>query len=132
MTMTDPVADMLTRIRNANKARNEYVDIPSSKIKLNLTRLLKSEGYIEDFKVVDIGLQGVLRLFLKYTPEGERVITGLKKISTPGGRRYVGVKKMTAPLGGLGIAVLSTPKGMMTDRQARDAGVGGEVLCYVW
>jgi len=123
---------MLTRIRNANKARSEYVDIPKSKIKLNLTRLLKSEGYIEDFKVVEIGPQGTLRLFLKYTPEGGTVIIGLKKVSTPGGRKYVGVKEMPAPLGGLGIAILSTPKGMMTDRQARDAGVGGEVLCYVW
>jgi small subunit ribosomal protein S8 len=132
MTMSDPVADMLTRIRNASKARNEFVDIPKSSLKLNLVRLLKSEGFVEDFKIVDAVPQGFLRVFLKYSPGGEQVIRGLKRVSTPGSRKYVGKKKIPRPLGGLGIAILTTPKGIMTDTQARKEGIGGELLCCVW
>lgn len=132
MTMTDPIADLLTRIRNANKARSESVDIPTSKIKLELVRLLKSEGFVEDFKIVEATPQGFLRVFLKYAPGGERVIRGLKRVSTPGSRKYVGKKKIPRTLGGLGIAILTTPKGIMTDAQARREGIGGELLCTVW
>lgn len=132
MTMTDPIADLLTRIRNANKARSEFVDIPTSKIKLELVRLLKSEGFIEDFKIIEGVPQGSLRVFLKYAPGGERVIRGLKRVSTPGSRKYVGKKRIPRTLGGLGIAILTTPKGIMTDAQARKEGIGGELLCTVW
>jgi len=132
MSMTDPIADMLTRIRNANKAKSEFVDVPKTKIKLALTRILKGQGFIEDFKLVEIGRQGTLRLFLKYTPEGDRVISGLKRVSSPGRRKYVGAGEISAPLHGLGVAIITTPKGIMTDRQAREAGIGGEVLCHVW
>lgn len=132
MTMSDPIADMLTRIRNASKARNECVDIPKSGLKLDLVRLLKSEGFVEDFKIVDAVPQGFLRVFLKYAPGGEQVIRGIKRVSTPGSRKYVGKKEIPRPLGGLGIAVLTTPKGIMSDAQARREGIGGELLCYVW
>jgi len=132
MTMTDPIADMLTRIRNASKARNEFVDIPKSSVKLNLVRLLKGEGFVEDFKIVDAVPQGFLRVFLKYTAGGEQVIRGLKRVSTTGSRKYVGKKKIPRQLGGLGIAIVTTPRGIMTDTQARKEGVGGELLCYVW
>ncbi|MEI6633561.1 MAG: 30S ribosomal protein S8 [Chlamydiota bacterium] len=132
MTMTDPIADMLTRIRNASKARNEFVDIPKSSVKLNLIRLLKSEGFVEDFKIVDAVPQGFLRVFMKYAAGGEPVIRGLKRVSTPGSRKYVGKKKIPRPLGGLGIAIVTTPRGIMTDTQARKEGVGGELLCYAW
>lgn len=132
MTMTDPVADMLTRIRNANKAHREFVDIPKSALKLALIRVLKSEGFVEDFKIVDAAPQGFLRVFLKYSPGGEAVIRGLRRVSTPGSRKYVGKKKIPRPLGGLGVAILTTPKGIMTDTQARRDGLGGEILCYAW
>lgn len=132
MTMTDPVADMLTRIRNASRARAEYVDVPQSGLKLELTRILKGQGFIEDFKVLELEPAGILRLFLKYTPEGAEVINGIKRVSTPGRRRYVGLKEIPRPLKGMGVAILTTPKGLMTDTQAREAKIGGEVLCYVW
>ncbi len=132
MTMTDPIADMLTRIRNANKARNEYADIPASKLKLEMIRILKGEGFIEDFKIVEASPRGFVRVFLKYAAGGERVIRGLRRVSTPGSRRYVGKKEIPRTLGGLGIAILTTPKGVMTDAQARREGVGGELLCTVW
>ena len=130
--MTDPIADMLTLIRNATRAKKAFVDIPRSKLKLDLTRILKSEGFIEDFKISDAGPQGFLRLFLKYTPERESVIRGIKRVSTPGHRRYAGVDSIPRPFGGMGVAVLSTSKGLMTDRQCRAERMGGEVLCYVW
>ncbi|MCX6357621.1 MAG: 30S ribosomal protein S8 [Candidatus Aureabacteria bacterium] len=132
MTMTDPIADMLTRLRNGNKARSKFVDVPKSKMKLELTRLLKGQGFIEDFKVMEIGPGGMLRLFMKYSDDGGSAIRGLKRVSKPGCRRYVGVREMPRPLRGLGVAVVSTPKGIMTDTQAREAKVGGEVVCYLW
>jgi small subunit ribosomal protein S8 len=132
MTMTDPIADMLTRMRNANRSRDEYVDIPKSKLKLELVRILKSEGFIEDFKMMDADFRGFIRVFLKYTAGGEQVIRGIVRASTPGLRRYVGVKETPRPLGGLGVAILSTSKGIMTNAQSKAQGVGGEVICYVW
>jgi small subunit ribosomal protein S8 len=131
MVMTDPVADMLTRIRNANIVRGKIVEIPSSKIKQELARILKEEGYIEDFELVEDAKQGSIRVHLKYMGK-DRVITGLKRISRPGLRVYAGKDEIPRVLGGLGIAVLSTSQGMMTDKKARTSGIGGEVLCYVW
>jgi small subunit ribosomal protein S8 len=132
MTMSDPVADMLTRIRNASKAHREFVDVPASKLKLALIRVLKGEGFVEDFKIVEGAPQGFLRVFLKYAPDGEKVIRGMRRMSTPGSRKYVGKKRIPRPLGGLGVAILTTPKGIMTDAQARREGIGGELLCCVW
>jgi len=132
MTMTDPIADMLTRIRNANQARSEYVDIPKSRLKVELVRLLKSEGYIEDFKIMDADSRGFIRVFLKYTKKGIGVIRGIKRASSPGRRYYVGVKETPRPFGGLGVAILTTSKGIMTNSQSKAQGLGGEVICYVW
>ncbi|MFO7266142.1 MAG: 30S ribosomal protein S8 [Limnochordales bacterium] len=132
MVMTDPIADMLTRIRNANMVYHETVDVPASNLKKELARILKEEGFIRDYRVIDDGKQGVIRLYLKYGANRERVIQGLKRISKPGRRVYAGRDQIPRVLGGLGIAVLSTSKGVMTDKQARKLGVGGEVLCYVW
>lgn len=132
MVMTDPIADMLTRIRNANMVYHETVDVPASNLKKELARILKEEGFIRDYRVIDDGKQGVIRLYLKYGANRERVIQGLKRISRPGRRVYAGRDQIPRVLGGLGIAVLSTSKGVMTDKQARKLGVGGEVLCYVW
>lgn len=132
MAMTDPIADMLTRIRNATQARSEYVDIPKSKLKVALIRILKGEGFIEDFKIMDVGIRGFIRLFLKYTKDGEGVIRGIKRASTPGRRHYVGVKEIPRPFGGLGVAILSTSKGVMTNSQSKAQGLGGEVIFYVW
>ncbi|MBE3591299.1 MAG: 30S ribosomal protein S8 [Firmicutes bacterium] len=131
MSMTDPIADMLTRIRNANTVRRASVDIPGSKIKRAIAQILKDEGFIEGYQWIDDGKQGILRIFLKYD-DRERVITGLRRISKPGLRVYVGRDEIPRVLGGLGIAVLSTSKGIMTDKQARREGLGGEVLCYIW
>jgi small subunit ribosomal protein S8 len=131
MVMTDPIADMLTRIRNATVARDKVVEIPSSKIKIELARILKEEGYIQDCEFVDNGLQGIVRVYLKYNGK-ENVISGLKRISKPGLRVYAQKEEIPKVLGGLGIAVLSTSKGIMTDRKARSEGIGGEVICYVW
>ncbi|MGQ9779018.1 MAG: 30S ribosomal protein S8 [Bacillota bacterium] len=132
MTMTDPIADMLTRIRNANIVRAKVVEVPASRIKRELALIFKNEGYIEDCEFIEDNKQGIIRLHLKYGPDRERVISGIKRISKPGRRVYVGKDEIPRVLGGLGIAVLSTPRGLMTDRQARKEGLGGEVLCYVW
>jgi small subunit ribosomal protein S8 len=133
MPVTDPIADMLTRVRNANVANKDHVDVPTSRVKLAITKILKDEGYIKGFKnIKGAGPQGTLRLFLKYGPEGERVISGLERISRPGIRRYAGSHAMPRVLGGLGVAIVSTSSGIMTDRQARRRNVGGEVLCTVW
>lgn len=132
MVLTDPIADMLTRIRNALQAEKKEVFVPASKLKLEIARILRKEGYINDFQYVEDGKQGLLRIFLKYTPDGEPVISGLKRVSKPGGRVYVSKDKIPRVLNGLGIAILSTSKGVLTDREARRLGVGGEVLCYIW
>jgi small subunit ribosomal protein S8 len=130
--MTDPIADMLTRIRNANIVRRHQVDVPGSRVKRALAAILKEEGFIESYQWIDDGKQGILRLTLRYGPERERVITGLRRISRPGLRVYVPKDKVPKVLGGLGVAILSTSRGIMTDRRARSEGVGGEVLCWVW
>ncbi|SMC02888.1 SSU ribosomal protein S8P [Sulfobacillus thermosulfidooxidans DSM 9293] len=130
--MTDPIADMLTRIRNANVVYREHVDVPDSKIKRALAQILKQEGFIRDYELVEDGKHGMIRLHLKYGPNRERVISGLKRISRPGLRVYAGHDELPRVLGGLGIAVLSTSRGVMTEKQAREIHVGGEVLCYVW
>ncbi|NUP89163.1 MAG: 30S ribosomal protein S8 [Candidatus Sumerlaeia bacterium] len=133
MPVTDPIADMLTRVRNANRANKDHVDVPASRVKLAITKILKDEGYIKGFKnMKGPGPQGTLRLFLKYGPEGERVISGLERVSRPGIRRYSGSQDIPRILNGLGIAIVSTSSGIMTDRQARRKNVGGEVLCAVW
>ena len=132
MVMTDPIADMLTRIRNANHAKHEFVDIPASKIKKEIANILLEEGYIKGFDVIDDGKQGIIRVELRYQQNKERVITGIKRISKPGLRVYVGKEDTPRVLGGLGIAILSTSKGIVTDKKARKQGVGGEVICYVW
>jgi len=130
--VTDPIADMLTRIRNANAAGHEEVTVPASRIKTEIVRILKEEGFIADYRVVPDGRQGILHIRLRYGPKKERVLTGLRRVSKPGLRIYVPRTKIPRVQGGLGIAILSTSKGILTDRQARAAGVGGEVLCYVW
>jgi len=132
MVMTDPIADMLTRIRNANHAKHEFVDVPSSKIKKELANILLEEGYIKGFDVIDDGKQGIIRVELKYQQNKGRVITGIKRISKPGLRVYVGKDETPKVLGGLGIAIISTSQGIITDKKARKQGVGGEVICYVW
>jgi small subunit ribosomal protein S8 len=132
MTMTDPIADMLTRIRNALKASQESVDVPSSKLKLNLAKILKSEGFIKNFKVVPEGPQGILRVFLKYDEKGSAIIGGIKRVSKPSRRVYAGYDELPPILSGYGVSVLSTSRGLMTDKQARRNRIGGEVLCAVW
>lgn len=132
MVMTDPIADFLTRIRNANTVYMEKVEIPASKTKLSLANILKEEGYIKDVEYIEDGKQGFLRLYLKYGANREKVITGLKRISRPGLRVYAQKDELPKVLGGLGIAIVSTSKGLMTDKDARKAGVGGEVMCYIW
>ena len=130
--MTDPIADMLTRIRNANQNRSKEVIIPSSKMKLEIAKILKEEGFIEEFKVNNESVQSTLTLTLKYGHNKETVITGLKRISKPGLRVYSSHEDLPKVLNGLGIAIISTPKGIMTDKQARKEKVGGEVIAYVW
>ena len=134
MTMTDPIADMLTRIRNANTAMHDTVKMPSSKLKENLARILEREGYIEGFQVSPATSHpgNVLEITLKYSPERSRTIAGIQRISKPGLRIYAQADRMPRVLGGMGVAVLSTSQGLMTDREARKRRVGGEVLCYVW
>jgi small subunit ribosomal protein S8 len=129
---TDPVADFLTRIRNANRAGHDEVRIPSSKLKVEMTKILQSEGYIRGYQLIDDKKQGILRVLMKYGDGKERTISGLNRISKPGRRVYVGKNEIPRVLGGLGIAILSTPRGIVTDRRARRLGVGGEVLCEVW
>ncbi|HBI56955.1 MAG: 30S ribosomal protein S8 [Eubacteriales bacterium] len=132
MTMTDPIADMLTRIRNANTALHTSVEIPASKIKIALAEALKEEGYIANFEVVEDNKQGIIRITLRYENGKRRIITGIKRISKPGLRVYANKDEIPRVLGGLGIAIISTSQGVMVDRKARAAGLGGEVLCYVW
>ncbi|OUN00806.1 MAG: 30S ribosomal protein S8 [Firmicutes bacterium ZCTH02-B6] len=132
MVMTDPIADMLARIRNANLVYHESVDIPASNLKKELARILKQEGYIRDYRVIDDGRQAIVRIYLKYGANKQRVISGLKRISKPGRRVYASRDEIPRVLGGLGVAVLSTSQGIMTDKEARKLGVGGEVICYVW
>jgi small subunit ribosomal protein S8 len=129
---TDPIADMLTRIRNAVRSKHPRVDLPSSNLKVEIARILKDEGYLTNFKVVEEKGKKTLRVFLRYTPERRGVITDLKRISRPGSRRYVGKTEIRAVVGGMGISILSTPRGLMTGQSARKVGVGGEVLCEVW
>ena len=129
--MTDPIADMLTRIRNGNMKKHESVEVPASNMKKNLAQILLDEGYIKGFNVVDDNRQGMITIDLKYVDD-ERSISGLKRISKPGRRVYVRANEVPAVLGGLGTAILSTSKGVMTDKQARAQGLGGEVICYVW
>ena len=132
MAMTDPIADMLTRIRNANSVFHEKVEIPASKIKIAIAEVLKQEGFIKDFRFAEDNKQGVLTVRLKYGPEREKVITGIKRISRPGLRQYSKCKDLPRVLGGLGIAIISTSHGILSDKQARKAGLGGEVIAYVW
>lgn len=132
MTMTDPIADFLTRIRNANTVTKDTVEVSASKVKKSMAEILKSEGFIKDYDYVEDGKQGVIRLYLKYSNDKDKVITGLKRISRPGLRVYAKKDELPRVLGGLGIAVISTSQGVMTDKEARQKGLGGEVLCYVW
>ena len=132
MVVTDTIADMLTRIRNANGMRYQEVSIPASNLKVSLAKILKEEGFIEDYKVVNDNVQGTIELTLKYGQNKERVITGLKRISKPGLRVYAKAGEVPKVLNGLGIAVISTSHGVMTDKEARKENLGGEVLCYIW
>ena len=132
MQITDPVADMLTRIRNANSAKHESVDVPASNLKKAIAQILLDEGYIKSFQVIEDGTQGVIRIALKYLPGKEKVITGLRRVSKPGLRVYAGADELPRVLRGLGIAIISTSRGVMTDKAARAAHVGGEVLAFVW
>ncbi len=132
MVMTDPIADMLTRIRNANQAKQETVMIPASKIKLEILNVIKNEGYITDIEKIEDGIQGQLKVTMKYTDKKERVIKGITRISKPGLRVYAKAVELPRVLNGLGIAIVSTSNGVMTDREARQKSVGGEVIAYVW
>jgi len=132
MTMTDPIADMLTRIRNANTVGHATVDIPASKMKKSIAGILADEGYIKGFDIIDDNKQGIIRIQMKYGADKERVISGIKKISKPGLKVYAKSDEVPKVLGGLGIAIISTSKGIISDKEARKLGVGGEVICYVW
>lgn len=132
MQITDPIADLLTRIRNANAAKHETVDVPASKTKKAIVEILNNEGYIKGYQIIEDGKQGVIRITLKYGANNEKVLSGLKRVSKPGLRIYAGVEEMPKVLKGLGIAIISTSKGIMTDKQARAAHIGGEVLAFVW
>jgi small subunit ribosomal protein S8 len=130
--MTDPIADMLTRIRNASKAKHEEVDIPSSKLKVEIAKILKDEGFVKNVKLVKDRRQGLIRVYLKYTEDEIPVIQGIKRISKPGRRIYAGNDSIPRVLAGLGTAIMSTPKGIQTGKQAKKDNVGGEVICHVW
>ena len=132
MNTTDPIADMLTRIRNANSAKHKTVDIPASKMKTSIAEILFKEGYIKSFELISNENQGIIRITLKYDEKGARVIDGIKRISKPGLRVYAGKEELPKVLNGLGIAIISTSKGLKTDKEAREAGLGGEVLAYIW
>ncbi|CEI81581.1 30S ribosomal protein S8 [Oceanobacillus oncorhynchi subsp. incaldanensis] len=132
MVMTDPIADMLTRIRNANMVKHEQLELPASKIKKEIADILKREGYVKDYELVEDNKQGILRIFLKYSANEDRVITGIKRISKPGLRVYAKANEVPRVLNGLGIAIVSTSNGMLSDKEARSQAVGGEVLAYVW
>ena len=132
MNTTDPIADMLTRIRNANSAKHKTVDVPNSKMKTAIAEILFKEGYIKSFELINNENQGIIRITLKYDEKGARVIDGIKRISKPGLRVYAGKEELPKVLNGLGIAIISTSKGLKTDKEAREAGIGGEVLAYIW
>ena len=132
MNITDPIADMLTRIRNANSAKHKTVDIPASKMKTAIAEILFKEGYIKSFEIINNETQGIIRITLKYDEKGNRVIDGIKRISKPELRVYAGKEELPKVLNGLGIAIVSTSKGLKTDKEAREAGIGGEVLAYIW
>ena len=132
MTMTDPIADMLTRIRNANTVGHETVEIPASKMKKAIAEILKAEGFIADYEVIEDNKQGTIKVTMKYGAHKERVISGFKKISKPGLKVYAKADEVPSVLGGLGIAIISTSNGIISDKEARKLGVGGEVICYVW
>jgi small subunit ribosomal protein S8 len=132
MVVTDPIADFLTRIRNGNMVMHQTVETPSSKVKMAIAEILKDEGYIKNYEFIEDGKQGVLRVYLKYGPKKEKVITGIKRISKPGLRVYVKSDEVPRVLGGLGTAVISTSKGVMTDKKARKERLGGEIICYIW
>ena len=132
MVMTDPIADFLTRIRNGNMVMHAKIEAPSSKMKVAIAEILLAEGYIKNFEVVEDGKQGIIRVYLKYGAKKEKVISGLKRISKPGLRVYVQKDEVPKVLGGLGTAIISTSQGVMTDKKARQAGLGGEVICYIW
>ena len=132
MQITDPIADMLTRIRNANSAKHATVDIPASKMKKAIAEILLEEGYIKNYQIVEDGIQGIIRVTLKYNSGTEKALTGLRRVSKPGLRVYAGADELPRVLRGLGIAIISTSKGIMTDKKARAAHVGGEVLAFVW
>lgn len=130
--LTDPIADMLTRMRNAVLIKNEKVDMPASKMKVEIAKMLKEEGFIKSYKILKDKKQGMLRVVFKYTPDNHSVISGLRKISKPGRRVYVGKDEIPSVMGNMGIAIMTTSKGIMTDKGCRREGVGGEVLCYIW
>ena len=132
LNTTDPIADMLTRIRNANSAKHKTVDVPASKMKTAIAEILFREGYIKSFELINDETQGIIRVTLKYDEKGTRVIDGIKRISKPGLRVYAGKEELPRVLNGLGIAIISTSKGLKTDKEAREAGIGGEVLAYIW
>lgn len=132
MVMTDPLADMLTRIRNASRARQDLVEIPSSNMKEDVAKILRDEGYIKAFRVIDDDRQGTLKVYLRYRDNGEPLISGIRRVSRPGLRRYVGVDQIPKVLGGLGIAILTTSKGVLAGGEAAEKNVGGEILCEVW
>ncbi|PKR76583.1 30S ribosomal protein S8 [Halalkalibacillus sediminis] len=132
MAMTDPIADMLTRIRNANMVRHDQLEVPASKLKKDIVDILKREGFIRDYEYIEDSKQGVLRLFLKYSGDNDRVISGIKRISKPGLRVYAKSDELPRVLNGLGIAVVSTSNGVLTDKEARQQAIGGEVLAYIW
>lgn len=132
MSMTDPVSDLLTRIRNATSVRHDRMDVPASKMKLEIAKILKQEGYIRTFKMIEEGPQGTIRIYLKYADDGEPVIHGLRRVSRPGRRVYRGAGELAKVRNGLGVAVISTNRGVVTDEQARGLQVGGEVLCEIW
>ena len=132
MNITDPIADMLTRIRNANSSKHKTVDIPASKLKLGIAEILTNEGYVKSYEEIKDDAQGIIRITLKYDEKGTRVIDGLKRISKPGLKVYAGKEELPKVLNGLGIAIISTSKGLMTDKEARKQHVGGEVLAYIW
>jgi small subunit ribosomal protein S8 len=132
MSLSDPISDMLTRIRNGIMASYDTVDIPSSRLKINIAKILKAEGFIKNYKILPDRQHGIIRIFLKYDEKGAPLISGLKRVSKPSGRVYTNKDRIPVILNGLGMSILTTPKGVMTDRQARKMGVGGEILCSVW
>jgi small subunit ribosomal protein S8 len=132
MTTSDPIADMLTRVRNALTARHQKVDVPASKLKMEIARILKEEGFILNYKMAEDGAQKTIRLYLKYTPANQPAISKIERVSRPGCRVYVGAKEIPRVLGGLGVNILTTPRGLMTGRDARKENMGGELLCQIW